>query len=78
MLDGMTPSEEEDVSDSGGLPKIGRQKKADSDSDFQVEEDSGSDWEDKKSSRAVSLRAVRLSVPLHSLPRPICRTKANM
>ncbi|KAF6024225.1 HHIPL1 [Bugula neritina] len=64
MLDGMTPSEEEDVSDSGGLPKIGRQKKADSDSDFQVEEDSGSDWEDKKSSRAGRRAAPPPKPPL--------------
>lgn len=55
MLDGMTPSEEEQSSDDGGLPKVGRAKKkpGDSDSDFQVEEDSGSDWEEKPSKKQV-------------------------
>lgn len=48
--------EEEESEDD--LPKIGRQKKADSDSDFKAEEDSGSDWEE-----AVSL-VTNESLPL--------------
>ena len=46
LLDGLSPSEPEQESDDG-LPRIGRQKKKqDSDSDFRVDEDSGSDWDE--------------------------------
>lgn len=58
MLEGMTPSEEEEEkggnsSDDDGLPSIGRVKK-DSDSDFEVDEDSASDWDEKPSKKSVS------------------------
>ena len=46
MYGDMSASEPEEESDNDdGLPKIGRQKK-ESDSDFEVEEESASDWED--------------------------------
>lgn len=45
VLYGAISSEEEKVESDDGLPQIGRQKKPDSDSDFQVDEESGSDWE---------------------------------
>lgn len=51
MLEGMSPSEPEEESDHG-LPRIGRQKKPDSDSDFKVDEDSGSDWDEGRSKRS--------------------------
>lgn len=44
MYGDLSASEPEEESDDG-LPKIGRQKK-ESDSDFEVGEESGSDWED--------------------------------
>lgn len=47
--------EKEKEESDDGLPKIGRQK-AESDSDFQLEEDSGSDWEDKKKKVGSSLQ----------------------
>ena len=57
MIEGMTPSEEEDEggnsSDDVGLPRIGRVKK-DSDSDFEVDEDSASDWDEKPKQKSVS------------------------